>query len=226
MPSKTLLYAAEVLHLAQNRKRFGLKIPRATADLRAMHARKKKIIAEFAPPSGDATARLGALRSLTFTARTPASSMRTPWSSPTAHALRADKIFSSPPARASALHPSRPCATCHAGPATMCSTSISCLESVIVLGGGIVACELAQLSPAHRLARHPPSAQPEHSPRPFARGQRRRTAGLSRRRHRDLCQDENPKTHVRPPRRHRGEVRARRQNLRSPGASPFQRPRP
>jgi pyruvate/2-oxoglutarate dehydrogenase complex dihydrolipoamide dehydrogenase (E3) component len=48
MPSKTLLYSAEVLHLAQNGKKFGLKIPRATADMRAMHARKKKIIADFA----------------------------------------------------------------------------------------------------------------------------------------------------------------------------------
>jgi pyruvate/2-oxoglutarate dehydrogenase complex dihydrolipoamide dehydrogenase (E3) component len=48
MPSKTLLYAAGVLHLAQNGKKFGLKIPRATADLRAVHTRKKKIIAGFA----------------------------------------------------------------------------------------------------------------------------------------------------------------------------------
>jgi pyruvate/2-oxoglutarate dehydrogenase complex dihydrolipoamide dehydrogenase (E3) component len=48
MPSKTLLYAAEVLHLAQQGKKFGLKIPRATADMRAVHARKKKIIAGFA----------------------------------------------------------------------------------------------------------------------------------------------------------------------------------
>jgi pyruvate/2-oxoglutarate dehydrogenase complex dihydrolipoamide dehydrogenase (E3) component len=48
MPSKTLLYAAEVLHLAQNGGKFGLKIPRAAADLRAVHARKKKIIAGFA----------------------------------------------------------------------------------------------------------------------------------------------------------------------------------
>jgi pyruvate/2-oxoglutarate dehydrogenase complex dihydrolipoamide dehydrogenase (E3) component len=48
MPSKTLLYTAGVLHLARNGKKFGLKIPRATADLRAVQARKKKIIAEFA----------------------------------------------------------------------------------------------------------------------------------------------------------------------------------
>jgi pyruvate/2-oxoglutarate dehydrogenase complex dihydrolipoamide dehydrogenase (E3) component len=48
MPSKTLLYAAEVLHLAQHGKVFGLSIPSATADMVAVHARKKRIIAEFA----------------------------------------------------------------------------------------------------------------------------------------------------------------------------------
>jgi len=48
MPSKTLLYVADVLHLAQKGKTFGLKIPAARADMRAIHARKKKIIAEFA----------------------------------------------------------------------------------------------------------------------------------------------------------------------------------
>ena len=48
MPSKTLLYMAEVLHLAQKGKTFGLKIPSARADMTAIHARKRKIIAEFA----------------------------------------------------------------------------------------------------------------------------------------------------------------------------------
>ena len=48
MPSKTLLYMAEVLHLAQKGTTFGLKIPSARADMKAIHARKKKIIAEFA----------------------------------------------------------------------------------------------------------------------------------------------------------------------------------
>ena len=48
MPSKSLLYMAEVLHLAQKGKKFGLKIPSARADMKAMHARKKKLIAEFA----------------------------------------------------------------------------------------------------------------------------------------------------------------------------------
>ena len=48
MPSKTLLYMAEVLHLAQKGRTFGLKIPAAHANLPAMHARKRRIIAEFA----------------------------------------------------------------------------------------------------------------------------------------------------------------------------------
>src|SRR5687768_17287682 len=48
MPSKTLLYMAEVLHLAQKAKTFGLRIPKARADMKAMHERKKKIIADFA----------------------------------------------------------------------------------------------------------------------------------------------------------------------------------
>ena len=48
MPSKTLLYVAEVLHAAQHADRFGLKVAGARADLKAVHARKKRIIADFA----------------------------------------------------------------------------------------------------------------------------------------------------------------------------------
>jgi pyruvate/2-oxoglutarate dehydrogenase complex dihydrolipoamide dehydrogenase (E3) component len=48
MPSKTLIYSAEVLHLARIGREFGLRIPRASADMPAMHARKIRIIAEFA----------------------------------------------------------------------------------------------------------------------------------------------------------------------------------
>ena len=48
MPSKTLLFSTEVLHLAQHGKTFGLNIPSATADMRRIHARKRKIIGEFA----------------------------------------------------------------------------------------------------------------------------------------------------------------------------------
>lgn len=48
MPSKTLLYMADVLHLAQKGRTFGLRIPSARADMKAIHARKKAIIGEFA----------------------------------------------------------------------------------------------------------------------------------------------------------------------------------
>src|SRR5579863_5228624 len=48
MPSKTLIYSGEVLHLARRGAEFGLRIPRAEPDMRALHARKKRVIAEFA----------------------------------------------------------------------------------------------------------------------------------------------------------------------------------
>jgi pyruvate/2-oxoglutarate dehydrogenase complex dihydrolipoamide dehydrogenase (E3) component len=48
MPSKTLLYMAEVLHLAGKAKAFGLRIPSAKADMKAMQERKRRIIADFA----------------------------------------------------------------------------------------------------------------------------------------------------------------------------------
>jgi pyruvate/2-oxoglutarate dehydrogenase complex dihydrolipoamide dehydrogenase (E3) component len=48
MPSKTLLYTAEILHNAQHADRFGLRVRDARADMKAVHARKKAIIADFA----------------------------------------------------------------------------------------------------------------------------------------------------------------------------------
>jgi pyruvate/2-oxoglutarate dehydrogenase complex dihydrolipoamide dehydrogenase (E3) component len=48
MPSKTLIYAAEILHEAQHADRFGLRVTGARADMKAVHARKKRIIADFA----------------------------------------------------------------------------------------------------------------------------------------------------------------------------------
>jgi pyruvate/2-oxoglutarate dehydrogenase complex dihydrolipoamide dehydrogenase (E3) component len=48
MPSKTLLYVAEQLHHARHADRFGLRVSGARADMKAVHARKKKIIKEFA----------------------------------------------------------------------------------------------------------------------------------------------------------------------------------
>jgi len=48
MPSKILIYAAEVLHLAQHGAAFGLEIPTARANLAALQERKRRLVAEFA----------------------------------------------------------------------------------------------------------------------------------------------------------------------------------
>ncbi len=47
MPSKTLIYSAEVLHLAQQAEKFGLHIPEARVDMKALHDRKVATIKEF-----------------------------------------------------------------------------------------------------------------------------------------------------------------------------------
>jgi pyruvate/2-oxoglutarate dehydrogenase complex dihydrolipoamide dehydrogenase (E3) component len=48
MPSKTLIYVADALHQAQSAGTLGLRIPRAAADMKAVQARKRRIIGEFA----------------------------------------------------------------------------------------------------------------------------------------------------------------------------------
>jgi pyruvate/2-oxoglutarate dehydrogenase complex dihydrolipoamide dehydrogenase (E3) component len=48
MPSKTLIYSTDVLHRAQQGAKFGLRIPTAAVDPQALHARKVRIIGEFA----------------------------------------------------------------------------------------------------------------------------------------------------------------------------------
>ncbi len=48
MPSKALLYAAEVLHLARAANTWGLRIPKAGFNFRAVMTRKKAMVEEFA----------------------------------------------------------------------------------------------------------------------------------------------------------------------------------
>jgi pyruvate/2-oxoglutarate dehydrogenase complex dihydrolipoamide dehydrogenase (E3) component len=139
MPSKTLLYIAEVLHLAQKGGTFGLRIPSARADLRAVHARKKKIIAEFAAD------RLKGLTSGKFDLLRAYARFRGPHTLELSDGTMVEAKFimistgsqvSVPPVPGLAL--------------SKFWTSDDVLEldfiprSVIVLGGGIVACELAQ----------------------------------------------------------------------------------
>ena len=139
MPSKTLLYMAEVLHLAQKAKSFGLKIPSARADMKAIHARKKRIIDEFA------SYRQAALNSGKF------------------DLIRAQGRFTDP--HTLALSNGRALRARHFLIGTGSKISIPAVpglaeikfwtsddvlnldfipSSVIVLGGGIVACELTQ----------------------------------------------------------------------------------
>ena len=139
MPSKTLIYAAEILHHAQHADRFGLKVVGARADMRAVHARKKRIIDDFAHH------RLEALTNGKFDlfhayarfvdAHTLALSDGTHLHGK--HFLIGTGSKVSVPAIPGLA-------------TTKCWTSDEVLDldfvpkSVIVLGGGIVACELAQ----------------------------------------------------------------------------------
>ncbi|MDB4354214.1 FAD-dependent oxidoreductase [Akkermansiaceae bacterium] len=139
MPSKTLIYSAEVLHLAQQGEKFGLKIPEATADLTALHKRKLEIIGEF---SDYRQGQLHSERFSLFRERATFIDENTVQLSD-GRQLRAKNfmvatgsVVSTPPVLGLADVP--------------CWTSDDVLdldflpEKVIVLGGGIVACELTQ----------------------------------------------------------------------------------
>jgi len=139
MPSKTLLYSTEVLHHAQNARVLGLKIPRATVDMKALHARKKRIVGDFASyrvkgmTSGRYTLLREAARFVDDRTIELASGKQ----------FTADRFLIATGSKIST--PDIPGLD-----ATPFWTSDDILdldfvpESVIVLGGGIVACELAQ----------------------------------------------------------------------------------
>jgi pyruvate/2-oxoglutarate dehydrogenase complex dihydrolipoamide dehydrogenase (E3) component len=144
MPSKTLLYMADVLHLAQQGKTFGLRIPSARADMKAIHARKKQIIGEFA------AYRVKALTAGKFDLIRRQARFLDPHTLQLADGRKVrGKHFligtgsrvATPPVPG--LHEAQ------------CWTSDDVLDldfipkSVIVLGGGIVACELSQF--LHRI---------------------------------------------------------------------------
>ncbi len=139
MPSKTLLYIAEVLHLAQKGKTFGLKIPSARADMKAIHARKKKIIGEFAGYRQEAmaNAKFDLIRAHArfVDAHTVELS--------DGRRLRAKHILIATGSKVSI-----PPVPGLAEAKSWTSDDVLDLDfipkSVIVLGGGIVACELAQ----------------------------------------------------------------------------------
>ena len=139
MPSKTLIYMAEVLHLAQKGKTFGLKIRSARADMKAIHARKKKLIAEFAEH------RVQALKNGNFDLIRAHGRFLDPHTIALSDGgqVRAKHILI-----ATGSKPSVPPVPGLADTPFWTSDDVLDLDfipkSVIVLGGGIVACELAQ----------------------------------------------------------------------------------
>lgn len=140
MPSKTLLYAAEVLHLARSAGRFGLKVASARADMRAVARRKRRIIADFASYRQQAMAKgpftLIRAHARFLDAHTLALS--------NGRKLRARQFLIATGSKV-AVPPVEGLAE------SGCWTSDDVLDldflprRVIVLGGGVVACELAQL---------------------------------------------------------------------------------
>jgi pyruvate/2-oxoglutarate dehydrogenase complex dihydrolipoamide dehydrogenase (E3) component len=139
MPSKTLLYISDVLHTAQKGKIFGLKIPSARADMKAIQARKKKIIGEFA------ASRLEGLTAGKFDLIRSRASFLDP------HTLSLDggkKIRGKHILIGTGSKPSVPAVPGLAETPFWTSDDVLDLDfvpkSVIVLGGGIVACELSQ----------------------------------------------------------------------------------
>ena len=163
MPSKTLLYATEVLHLAQHGARFGLRIPTATVDMKKLHARKLAIIGEFAAYRQKAMAqkRYTVIRSMARFVSSQEVELDDSTRVRGARFLIATGSRSSvPPVPGLAETPfwtSDDVLDLHFVP-----------PSVIVLGGGIVACELAQflrrIGSRVILIQRSPNILKDHSP--------------------------------------------------------------
>ncbi len=140
MPSKTLIYSAEVLHLAREGNRFGLDIPEAAVNMRSLRERKRRMVAEFRDY------RVGQLESDKFTLfRDKASFIgenRLRLAS-SGREITADRFVI-----ATGSIPQVPPVKGLAEAEAWTSDDVLELDflpdSVIVLGGGVVACELSQ----------------------------------------------------------------------------------
>ena len=139
MPSKTLLYSTDVLHLAQNGRTLGLSIPSARVDMKALHARKKRIIGEFADY------RVKAMTSGRYKLFTKAARFL---DEHTVELTGGTKITADRFMLATGSKVSVPDIPGIREVPSWTSDDVLDLdfvpESVIVLGGGIVACELSQ----------------------------------------------------------------------------------
>lgn len=139
MPSKTLLYTAEILHHACTAEKFGLRVRHASADMEAVHKRKKRIIGDFADY------RQEALTSGAFDLHRANAQFEDPHTVSLANGkrLRAKFFLIGTGSKVSV-----PAVPGLAGARFWTSDDVLDLDflprSVLVLGGGIVACELAQ----------------------------------------------------------------------------------
>jgi pyruvate/2-oxoglutarate dehydrogenase complex dihydrolipoamide dehydrogenase (E3) component len=136
MPSKTLLRSAEVAHLVAQAPQFGIEPGVARVDVPAVMARKRRIIKEFADYRIEGIEEFPILRgAVAFTGPDGLIVGRTP--------LRAEKYLV---ATGSVINVPEIPGLAEAGYVT--SDDVleldSLPESVVVLGGGLVACELAQ----------------------------------------------------------------------------------
>ena len=139
MPSKTLLYAGEILHLAQKGADFGLDISTPRADMPALNKRKRHIIQEFADY------RQGQLQDQRFTLYRQQAHFVGPHTLALDDGtlLTADHFFI-----ATGSQVAWPDIAGLKNPKVWTSQDVLDLdfvpEQVTILGGGIVACELAQ----------------------------------------------------------------------------------
>ena len=139
MPSKTLIYSAEVLHLAKRAATFGLRVPRADVDMPALHERKRRIIADFAQD------RVKNLNSGKFDLIRSNARFLDPHTLglDDGRVLKASRILIGTGSKVS-VPPIPGLATAR----FWTSDDVLDLDfkprSVIVLGGGVIACELAQ----------------------------------------------------------------------------------
>jgi len=140
MPSKTLIYSAEILHGAKSGSVFGLDIPKASANMKAIHQRKVRMIDEFKSYRQE---QLQSDRFTLFRERARFINAETIRLEPSGKELSADVFII---ATGSVVN--SPDISGLDADGIWTSDDVLDLEelpeSVIVLGGGIVACELAQ----------------------------------------------------------------------------------
>lgn len=140
MPSKTLIYSAEVLHAAQKGALFGLNIPEASVDMPLLHQRKIRMIDDFKSYRQE---QLNSDRFTLYREKAVFTGPETIRLEPSGEELTADAFIV-----ATGSVPSFPPIPGLDQQGIWTSDDVLELshlpKSVIVLGGGVVACELAQ----------------------------------------------------------------------------------